>query len=371
MLLPAASFSFAGSCISAFSLPFFLASSVLFPSLWGRRRHSSRMLETELFLSAAFFARLLHSPSSRLLSFLCFSPRFLRFRHASPFARFPPRTLLCQAVDRFTTFGVVWEGACRLPIQWSAECSRVFAACGIPAPPPAASLEDAEAAEALAAEAAGQAVRSQTIKAYKSMVSLRKKPSVFSLLRRQGCSLAPAGEAPRPADDGHQCEQEETTTTEEKTEKERVEPAAVVEKEVGRGTEKAGEQEGEKETNGQDETQQLLGAAEAPGLVGEEISRRLSKPAEAMQGAEDNAQNSEEEKPQAHAERKTERAGDGKEAEKTRHDAASAEAEAAQATSQESPGGPPESKNSTRASPTAAPVEKVKSKKCCGACKIQ
>ncbi|KFG46793.1 CRAL/TRIO domain-containing protein [Toxoplasma gondii p89] len=261
------------------------------------------------------------------------------------------------AVDRFTTFGVVWEGACRLPIQWSAECSRVFAACGIPAPPPAASLEDAEAAEALAAEAAGQAVRSQTIKAYKSMVSLRKKPSVFSLLRRQGCSLAPAGEAPRPADDGHQCEQEETTT-EEKAEKERVEPAAVVEKEVGRGTEKAGEQEGEKETNGQDETQQLLGAAEAPGLVGEEISRRLSKPAEAMQGAEDNAQNSEEEKPQAHAERKTERAGDGKEAEKTRHDAASAEAEAAQATSQESPGGPPESKNSTRASPTAAPVEK-------------
>ncbi|KFH15039.1 CRAL/TRIO domain protein [Toxoplasma gondii MAS] len=246
-----------------------------------------------------------------------------------------PAELPMLAVDRFTTFGVVWEGACRLPIQWSAECSRVFAACGIPAPPPAASLEDAEAAEALAAEAAGQAVRSQTIKAYKSMVSLRKKPSVFSLLRRQGCSLAPAGEAPRPADDGHQCEQEETTT-EEKTEKERVEPAAVVEKEVGRGTEKAGEQEGEKEeTNGQDETQQLLGAAEAPGLVGEEISRRLSKPAEAMQGAEDNAQNSEEEKPQAHAERKTERAGDGKEAEKTRHDAASAEAEAAQATSQE------------------------------------
>nr|CEL72299.1 TPA: CRAL/TRIO domain-containing protein [Toxoplasma gondii VEG] len=282
-----------------------------------------------------------------------------------------PAELPMLAVDRFTTFGVVWEGACRLPIQWSAECSHVFAACGIPAPPPAASLEDAEAAEALAAEAAGQAVRSQTIKAYKSMVSLRKKPSVFSLLRRQGCSLAPAGEAPRPADDGHECEQEETTT-EEKTEKERVEPAAVVEKEVGRGTEKAGEQEGEKEeTNGQAETQQLLGAAEAPGLVGEEISRRLSKPAEAMQGSEDNAQNSEEEKPQAHAERKTERAGDGKEAEKTRHDAASAEAEAAQVTSQENPGGPPESKNSTRASPTAAPVEKVKSKKCCGACKIQ
>ncbi|KEP64377.1 UNVERIFIED_CONTAM: CRAL/TRIO domain-containing protein [Hammondia hammondi] len=279
-----------------------------------------------------------------------------------------PPELPMLAVDRFTTFGVVWEGGCRLPIQWTAESSHVFPACGLPAPPPAASLADAGTAEALAAEAAGQTVRSQTIKAYRSMVSLRKKPSVFSILRRQGYSLATAGEVPRPSDDAHTCEQEKKETEEKKEEVEKKKE----EVEKKGGTEKAEEQEGEKEeVNGQGETQHLLGAAEARGLVGEEISRRLSKPAEAMQGAEGHAQNSEEEKPQAHAEREPERAGDGTEAEKTSRDAEGAEAEAAHATSQESPGGAPESKNSTRVSPTAAPVEKLKSKKCCGACRIQ
>ena len=39
-----------------------------------------------------------------------------------------------KAVDRLTSFGVIWEGNCRLPVQWSPAAAEVFKELSLPPP---------------------------------------------------------------------------------------------------------------------------------------------------------------------------------------------------------------------------------------------
>lgn len=282
-------------------------------------------------------------------------------------AKAPTETLPSEppmlAVDRFTSFGVVWEGACTLPIQWSFEASRVYPACGLPAPDAPVTLADQATAEALAAvEAATHKARTVSIKTHKS-TTLRKKSSVFSMLKRQSCSLVTAGATPH-ADPHASAPDAASEALGDRGEKAHAEKEASGGEQGETGKER-GEKEGEGDGQAPGETGPLPEAAEAPGLVGGSISRRLSKPAESLRAVDSQAPNSE-----GAADAKSEEKDTAPAAVETAKDDAPAEAEAEVVTNQET-GGAVESKNSTGVSPSCPPAEKVKAKKCCGACKIQ
>lgn len=190
-----------------------------------------------------------------------------------------------QAVDRFTTFGVVWEGDCTTPIQWSPDARRVFEANHLTPPPATVTLEDAETAEALAAvEAATLAQRTASIRTYKSAASTVNRKA--SLLQRLHLSCSgnegETGEGTseiRPSQDEEaESKEKENTGTE-----------------AHAGEETAEEDKKEAAAAAMDANEEELNnaalspgggsvpeAAEARGLVGGAISRRLSKPAETL-----------------------------------------------------------------------------------------
>ncbi|PHJ23594.1 cral trio domain-containing protein [Cystoisospora suis] len=267
-------------------------------------------------------------------------------------SKLPPE-LPMLAVDRFTTFGVIWEGDCITPIQWSPDARRVFEANHLPPPPAAATLEDAETAEALAAvEAATLEQRTASIRTYKSAASSVNRKA--SLLQRLHLSYG-GGNEEAPAEGTPEIRPSQTAEVEGKEEQ------AAAETHAAEGKEQEDKDVGAKDATEEELNQAALSpeganvpeAAEARGLVGGAISRRLSKPAETLRRDKEG----EEAKSQKPDEAAPEVVKEEEEAKDVKHQPSA-------------PNLQPK-KTASETPQTAPPAQKVNGGKCCKGCVIQ
>lgn len=160
----------------------------------------------------------------------------------------------------------------------------MFEANHLPPPPAAATLEDAETAEALAAvEAATLEQRTASIRTYKSAASSVNRKA--SLLQRLHLSYGGGNEeAPAEGPGTPEILPSQTAEAEGKEEQ------AAAETHAAEGKEQEDKDAGAKDATEEELNQSALSpegtkvpeAAEARGLVGGAISRRLSKPAETL-----------------------------------------------------------------------------------------